>query len=130
MVNQIADRRASHRFALAPMLSPVTVQRVRGGKMETLTGHAYDISESGMRIEVDGPVRAGERLNVSVALPGDAVNDSQRLVSAACEVVWTTDCEDDPVSPREGLRILRYLDSHSASRVREWCGDRWLRLAA
>jgi hypothetical protein len=124
------NRRAFERFSLPPMLSPITVQRVRDGKMETLTGHAYDISEGGMRIEVDEPVAPGERLNITFVLPGFAEGDAAGTVCAACEVVWLTDAEDDPAFLRAGVRIVQYLDGASAQRMLNCFGGRWLRRAA
>jgi len=129
MTTQQVNRRARQRFALAPMLSPVSIQRVREGRMEWITGHAYDISESGMRIEVDGPVAPGDRMNISFSLPGHAT-DSQGSVTALCEAIWVNDADDDPVSPRAGVRFLRFLDASSAERMRACFGERWLRQAA
>ncbi len=130
MTTQQFNRREFERFSLSPMLSPITVQRVCEGKMETLTGHAYDISEGGMRIEIDGAVMSGERLNVTFTLPGYAEGDAAGAVCAACEVVWLTDAEDDPAWPRAGVRIIRYLDGASAERMIDCFGGRWLRRAA
>jgi hypothetical protein len=130
MATDQINRRACDRFALRPMLSPVSIQRVRDGRMETISGHACDISESGFRLEIDAPVEIGEHLNISLTLPGHAEGDPSGAVTAACQVVWLTDADDDPAFPRAGVRTLRYLDSNSAARLRASLGRRWLREAA
>lgn len=113
------------------MLSPVTIQRIRDSRMECITGHAYDISEAGMRIELDGSTDPGDHLTISVALPNHSAEDDPCcVITAVCEVVWVNDADDDPVSPRAGVRILRFQNEGGALRLRECFGGQWLRLAA
>ncbi|MGI9013852.1 MAG: PilZ domain-containing protein [Phycisphaerales bacterium] len=109
------NRRQFERFSVAPMYTEVKVQRIDDGRMSELSGYAYDLSEGGLRIELEDRLDIGEHVNVSLRLPGEAENDPQ--IHLACEMVWINDEDDDPVMPRMALRVLRYLSDDSRRRL-------------
>ena len=108
------DRRQFDRFALQPMYTRVVVQRVAGGRMEEYEGYAYDISEGGMRIELDERLERGERVNVTLELPGGC---EPLPIRSACRVAWVNDEMDDPAMPRMALRVIKYFDQESRGRL-------------
>jgi len=124
------DRRRFERFTLQPMLTTVIVRRVREGRMQELRGHAYDISEGGLRIELDERLDVGEPVNVEVSLPGANPFDNCRTILAACEVVWVNDELDDPAAPRMALRIVHFHGDGSRERLLRYFGTRALPRAA
>ncbi len=112
------DRRAQQRFTLMPMYTTVEAKRLVGDVDRALLGHAYDISETGVRIELDEALEPGESIAVHLTLPG-----ATSSVAASANVVWVNDEIDDPGPRRMALRftnfrsdkdhdcLLRYLDS-------------------
>jgi len=112
------DRRAHQRFTLMPMYTTVEARRLAADVDQALLGHAYDISETGVRIELDEALEPGESIAVHLTLPG-----ATSSVTASADVVWVNDEIDDPGPRRMALRftkfrsdqdhdcLLRYLDS-------------------
>src|SRR5262249_25028413 len=90
-----------------------------------LEGHIYDISEGGARIELDQPLAVGETVAVDLDLPG--INDP---ISAAGDVVWVNDDQDDP-GPRRMAGVFARSES-AADRLRllVYLGERGLQAAA
>ncbi|MEX2212651.1 MAG: PilZ domain-containing protein [Phycisphaeraceae bacterium] len=64
-----ADARRSPRLKLPPMYTLVRV-KPEGAERFIWTGYIYDISETGMRFELDAPVEPGTKLEVRAMLPG------------------------------------------------------------
>ncbi len=54
------DRRGYERFTLMPMYTSVQAKRLVDDATEDITGHAYDISEAGARIELDEALEPGD----------------------------------------------------------------------
>ena len=71
------DRRAAPRVRLDAPYTQVRLRRVpdEGGDhaatAEYLSGHAYDLSLTGTRVELDHPLAVGEEVGIELALPGD-----------------------------------------------------------
>ncbi|MDY7110461.1 MAG: PilZ domain-containing protein [Planctomycetota bacterium] len=120
-----SDQREHPRFRLEPGCAGVTVQRVEGMALHTLDGHAYDISISGARIELDRPLELGERLAVCLRLPGEA-----NSVFASGRVVWVHDAEDDPAARRLAVQFTRFLADEDRQRLLRYVGGEHLRAAA
>lgn len=118
------DRRRHERFALPPMCNEVRVQRIRSGRMELLTGSAYDVSEGGLRIELDDRLEPGEHVNATLVLPGTGDDAHPREVYLACDVKWVNPEDDDPAMPRMALGIVRFLDETSRARLLTFLGAR------
>ncbi|MHC5005060.1 MAG: PilZ domain-containing protein [Planctomycetota bacterium] len=115
---QTIDRRQHDRFELVPMYTAVTVQRVTDLRMQTCTGHAYDLSESGVRLELDEALDKGERVTTHLGLPGE-----QWTITATAEVIWVGDADDDPGPRRAALRFVAFPSSGDRSRLLRFLGS-------
>jgi hypothetical protein len=85
------NRRRFERFSVLPMYTSVTV-RAQSGHTEH-RGHAYDISEGGIRFELDEPIAPGTPVSIEVALPG---NDRAGAVLVTANIVWINQDPDEP----------------------------------
>lgn len=123
------DRRQFRRYTLQPMYSPVAVTVVdedgAGGTLVELDGHAYDISEGGLRLELDEPIGVGAVADVRIQLPG-----LDNMVRATGVVVWENDPDDDPGPRRMAMRFLDFLEPEDHERLVRYLGEGWLRMAA
>lgn len=64
-----AERRESPRYSLPAMYTLVRV-RAKGNERYRWIGYIYDISESGMRFELDSALEPGTEIEVRAMLPG------------------------------------------------------------
>jgi hypothetical protein len=125
------ERRRHTRFKVAPMYT-----RVRVTAPETLEtpaaepaiddasdhdGHIYDISEGGVRFELDEPLPEGKRVGVEIHLPG-----CRTLIRAYGKIVRVNDAADDPGPRRMALRFDTFVDEESKSALRRYLGEGWL----
>lgn len=104
------NRRQYERFALPPMYTPVCVRPVEG-EGPALEGHAYDVSEGGIRFELDSAIPSGTAVAIQLTLPaapGDIESElgSTRTVCVYGNVIWVDESEPGPV--RMALAITRY----------------------
>jgi hypothetical protein len=108
------SRRAHERLRVPPMYTSVTACRdvpaVAGS--EEMLGHVYDISEAGVRIELDEALQPGEPVALSLDLPG-----SSGSVAASARVVWVHDQLDDPGPRRMALRFTEFGDDADRERL-------------
>ncbi|MCZ6836663.1 MAG: PilZ domain-containing protein [Planctomycetota bacterium] len=111
------ERRISPRIKLSPMHSPVTVQNTQDFSLTHLEGHAYDISETGVRLELDEAVKVGSSLSLLLELPGQATG-----MFVAGEVVWINDEEDDPGPRRMALRFTDFPSEGDRTRLQIFLG--------
>ncbi|MBY0307720.1 MAG: PilZ domain-containing protein [Phycisphaerales bacterium] len=89
------DRRRYPRFALEAMYTTLSVRTLDADEF-TLDGHSYDISEGGIRFELDRAVERGTQVAMRINLPTmnyDGEPDDAVYVFAT--VVWIDD-EDEP----------------------------------
>lgn len=93
---QAIDRRQFARFQLEHMYTPVAV-RTLDSELFSIEGHAYDISEGGIRFELDRPIAPGKKVAMQITLPDlDASHIGPgRSVFVFANVVWIED-EDEP----------------------------------
>ncbi len=92
------ERRAHTRYALPTSYTAVAV-RLMNEDGFSREGHAYDLSEGGMRFELDMPVAPGTPVAIRIELPGAehlAVHE-QRAVFVMANVVWLE--QDDLEEP-------------------------------
>lgn len=83
-----ADRRIHPRFVLPVMYTAVAARRLDSDAFNAF-GHAYDLSEGGMRFEVDEPIEPGTAIVVRLQLPGTPISWAERRpVYAFANVVW------------------------------------------
>ncbi|MBS0191376.1 MAG: PilZ domain-containing protein [Phycisphaerales bacterium] len=104
------NRRKFERFALPPMYTPICV-RLADGTGPALEGHAYDVSEGGIRFELDSALPAGTAVAVQITLPagnGPAKREleASRTVCIFGNVIWVDQSEPGPV--RMALAITRF----------------------
>ena len=64
------NRRRFERFSLRPMYTAVSLRRRSDDASSRLDGHAYDIGEGGVNVEIDEPIVAGEPIEIEIELPG------------------------------------------------------------
>lgn len=119
------NRRRHERFQLIPMYTSVTAQRTGRTDVATLSGHAYDISESGARIDFDETVAPGDHLDLRIDVPGDHFN-----FSAQASVVRCFDVTDDPGPRRVGVEFKHFESPEQRARLIQWLGNGHLQRAA
>ena len=111
-VSVIADnRRSAERFRLGTALVHVVVG-AHGSTPETkgfFEGHAYDISASGVRIELDASLPVGTPVEVAMHMPG--LGSPLKLVG---KVVRVFDEIDDPGPCRMGVHARGATESDRA----------------
>ena len=109
---QAFNRRRFERFVLPVGYTTVTVQRNDADDTRLLTGHAYDISEAGLRFELDEPLELGERVAASIMLPCE-----REAVLVSATVVWLNDTLDDPGPRRMALHIDEFASMADRNRL-------------
>ena len=104
------ERRAHPRYRLDAMYTSLVAHHEEGD--ESLVGHAYDISQGGVRIELDEPITEGTHLFVDLTLPGAVTG-----IQVCGEVVWVADVEDDPGPRRMALSFSVFRDQTHLQRL-------------
>lgn len=109
LTESVVDRRRHERFRLAPGYTGIAVRLPDRGTF-TLQGHAYDISEGGIRFEVDEPINPGTRVSIRVDLPQAVIGCEDdigpgRAVFVTGNVVW---CDVDEARSIAAIAITRY----------------------
>ncbi|MBL8875344.1 MAG: PilZ domain-containing protein [Phycisphaerae bacterium] len=126
------NRRRFERFALQPMYTPVCVREI-DGDASPLEGHAYDVSEGGIRFELDRAVAKGARVTMQITLPTgqgtiESTQGGERSVIVFGNVVWQDDSEPGPV--RMALAITSFARLGDRERLLKSLGSgRYLRAA-
>lgn len=121
----VTERRRHERHRLEPMYTAVSIQRVEGMVVQTMEGHAYDISLGGARIELDEPMNAGDRVALSLRLPGELT-----CVYVCGRVIWVNDDDDDPGPRRLAVQFTRFLTDDDRTRLLRYMSATSTRRAA
>lgn len=114
------------------MYTPVCVREIDGNG-RPLEGHAYDVSEGGVRFELDQAVPTGSRVTMQITLPAgqgpiDSESGSERSVIVFGNVVWLDESEPGPV--RMALAITNFARLGDRERLLKSLGSgRYLRAA-
>lgn len=130
--NHAIDRRVFERFALTPGYTEIGV-RLEHESDFVRTGHAYDVSEGGLRFDLDEAIEPGTRVAIRIGLPmgpWDAAADAGpgRAVFATGHVVW---CDvDDPMSCKLAVAITRFDRAGDKERLLKALSARGFRRAA
>lgn len=115
------NRRDANRVSVKPAYSSVAV--TASGSPERLTGHVYDISEKGLRFEVDRALPVGSAVELELLVP------PEESIRVTARVVRVFDEADDPgprrmgaeftgfVSPGDEARLEGLLDSYQLTRA-------------
>ncbi len=109
------DRREHPRYLLPSMYTAIAVRRsepdvlVPGDEAFQWHGHAYDVSEGGMRFEIDEPIEPGTRIAVRLELPGATSLRvaERRPVFALANVVWIEEEDLDQPGPVRMACVFR-----------------------
>ncbi|MEO0511685.1 MAG: PilZ domain-containing protein [Planctomycetota bacterium] len=96
-MSQHMERRRFERFDVRPMYTPIAV-RLLDETDFTMEGHAYDVSEGGVRFDLDRPVAPGTpvviRLDLRIAESGvPRTGGPGRAVFVFSNTVWLDDSE-------------------------------------
>ena len=111
---RITDRRQFPRFVLEPMYTPLAVRTLEdddtgSGGVFDIEGHAYDISEGGVRFELDKPIPSGTKIAMQITLP--SISDSDigpgRTILVFANVVWLD--EDDQIPPYKMAAVFTHF---------------------
>lgn len=119
------NRRQHARFVLPPMYTSVTIQRACDLAIRQMHGHAYDVSESGVRFELDEALEPGEAVCFQLQLPGE-----RDTVSGDGTIVRVFDEADDPGPRRAALQIRDFLTPADRARLLGRLGQGVFRRAA
>lgn len=127
---EFTNRREHERLRLRPMYTSVIVEPQPGDPCDepSLLGHAYDVSASGIRIELDEPLNVGQTVKVHVDLTGGGFESEEVLADA--KVVWVNDEQDDPGPRRMALRFMDFHSPRHQTRLARFLGDGFMRAAA
>ena len=112
------DRRAADRFG-PPVGCASVVVRTDGScsphpdvDTRVLEGHAYDVSVSGVRFELDAALPAGMSVDIELSLPGLV-----EPVHATARIVRVFDEQDDPGPRRMAAVFTAFASPVDASRL-------------
>ncbi|MDX9910610.1 MAG: PilZ domain-containing protein [Phycisphaerales bacterium] len=87
------NRRQHERFVTPPMYTPISV-RLLDEERYGRTGHAIDVSEGGIRFELDDPIDPGTPIAIRIDLPLPLLAQDAgpgRAVFALGNVIWADD---------------------------------------
>jgi hypothetical protein len=115
------DRRRHQRYVLPSMYTAVEVRSLESEAFEW-KGHAYDISEGGMRFELDRPMEVGSDIAVRIELPGaqQLAISERRPVYAMANVVWVNPDDVDEGGPvRMACLFKRFVLPGDERRLRQ-----------
>ncbi|MBL0927859.1 MAG: PilZ domain-containing protein [Phycisphaerales bacterium] len=95
-----SERRKHPRFVMPSMYTSVAVRPLDSERF-LWTGHAYDLSEGGMRFELDQPIAPGTRVAIRIQLPGSASLRAadRRPIYVFANVVWVEQDDLDQAGP-------------------------------
>ncbi len=122
----VAEARRHPRLKLPAMYTLVRVKLPDKNRF-TLTGHAYDVSLSGIRFELDEPLPFAQTITVRVMLPGSS---RQTTFEAEGHVVRIHGENDDQFGPaRMGLTFTKFSTLIDEQRLADYLGHNRLRAA-
>lgn len=114
------ERRRHERYLLPSMYTEVEARPLDCEEF-VWQGHAYDISEGGMRFELDSPVEPGTPIALRLQLPGaqHLLASERRPVHAFANVVWIESEDVDQGGPvRMACVFTRFVVPGDAERLR------------
>jgi len=109
------ERREHLRYLLPSMYTAIAVRPIEpevlttDGETFRWHGHAYDISEGGMRFEIDVAIEPGTPIAVRLELPGAATLRvvERRPVFVIANVVWVEEEDLDQTGPVRMACVFR-----------------------
>lgn len=115
------ERRQHARYLLPSMYTQVEARPLDSDEYKW-SGHAYDISEGGMRFELDTPIEPGTTVAVRIQLPGSNSLSwaDRRPVYIFATVVWVEqDDLDQPGPVRMACVFNRFVLPGDQQRLQE-----------
>ena len=125
------NRRASDRFRLHPMYTRVVVSPAAGAAGGAaglaaacpMEGHAYNVSVTGVRFELDEALPVGAPVDIELFLPGEP-----NTVRASGRVVRVFETDDDPGPRRMAVHFSGFASAADKARLERRMDDRWFGL--
>ncbi|MCE9618747.1 MAG: PilZ domain-containing protein [Planctomycetes bacterium] len=102
------ERRGNQRFTLRPDVSRVVVHCDK----VPFEGHAYDISNCGIRLELDEALQVGKRIDIDLYTTG-----TFKEIRFSGVVTRIFDEIDDPGPRRMGIEITKFTDKEDEKRL-------------
>ena len=95
-MSTLLNRRQFQRFILRPMYAPVSVRTIDGSV--NAEGHAYDISEGGVRFEADHRFPIGTSVALHITLPTEDGADlgPGHTIVAFATIAWNEEEDEHP----------------------------------
>lgn len=114
---RLTDRRSHPRFMLEPMYTPVAARLLDSENFD-IEGAAYDISEGGLRFELDRPIAPGSKIALQITLPNLDNRDigPGRSIFVFANVIWLED-EDDPAPYRMAAVFTHFARAGDRERL-------------
>jgi len=115
--HRITERRKYPRFALEPMYTPIAVRTLESEVFD-IEGHAYDISEGGMRFELDRALPPGTKVAMQITLPCMQAGDigPGRSIMVFANIIWLED-EEDPAPYRMAAVFTHFARAGDRERL-------------
>lgn len=111
LVPENVNRRDANRITVTPAYSSVAVVPQGGG--EPLAGHIYDISEKGLRFEVDRALPVGTSIDLELLVP------PEESIRVTARIVRVYDEADDPGPRRMGAEFTGFSSPGDEARLDE-----------
>ena len=108
--NSTSERRVNERFTLRPDVSRVVVH----SDGELLEGHVYDLSGTGIRLELDNPLEMGKQVEVDFFFAGIL-----KAIHFAGIITRVFDEIDDPGPRRMGIEIQSFASENDELRMND-----------
>ncbi|MFG0245766.1 MAG: PilZ domain-containing protein [Phycisphaerales bacterium JB052] len=123
------NRRIHERFLLQPGYTAASVRLHPKEREFTREGHVYDISEGGIRFELDHPIELGSTISMRIQLPSNCQEAGpDHCVYVTGNVIW---CDlDEPGPSKMAMAITRFdRQGDKARMLRSLTSKRYLRAA-
>lgn len=112
----MVNRRRFERFSVLPMYTTVIVRTLDENAVER-HGHAYDVSEGGVRFDLDEPIAPGTPVSLQIVLPGDDRPGIDRGVLVIGNVVWADVDADEPGPTRMAVVFTKFSRAGDRERL-------------
>lgn len=116
---RLTNRRRFERFSFEPAYTEIRVRTMDEDTFSRL-GHIHDLSEGGVRFELDEPIDPGTPVAVEIRMPGlgDGFHDlgPGRAVYAAGTIVWANE-DDFPGPIRLAMTFRRFARAGDRERM-------------
>lgn len=97
-MSTVLNRRRFQRFMLRPMYAPISIRPAAGADAGCAAeGHAYDISEGGIRFEADERFPVGALVAMHITLPTDSADlGPGPTIVVFATIAWNEEDDEHP----------------------------------